>query len=32
MRWWKRTLLRWVWSALNIKSAGGVKVNWVVRE
>jgi 23S rRNA (adenine2030-N6)-methyltransferase len=27
-----RTLLRWVWSALNIKSAGGVKVNWVVRE
>jgi 23S rRNA (adenine2030-N6)-methyltransferase len=27
-----RTLLRWVWSVLNVKSAGGVKVNWLVRE
>lgn len=27
-----RTLLRWLWSALNVKSAGGVKVNWLVRE
>ena len=27
-----RMLLRWVWSVLNVKSAGGVKVNWLVRE
>jgi 23S rRNA (adenine2030-N6)-methyltransferase len=27
-----RTLLRWLWSALTVKSAGGVKVNWLVRE
>lgn len=27
-----RTLLRWVWSVLNVKSAGGVKVNWIARE
>ena len=27
-----RTLLRWVWSVLNVKGAGGVKVNWVARE
>ena len=27
-----RTLLRWLWSVLNVKSAGGVKVHWVVRE
>ncbi len=27
-----RTLLRWLWSVLNVKSAGGVKVNWLVRE
>ena len=27
-----RTLLRWMWSVLNVKSAGGVKVNWLVRE
>ena len=26
-----RTLLRWLWSVLNVKSAGGVKVNWLVR-
>ena len=27
-----RMLLRWVWSVLNVKSAGGVKVNWLLRE
>lgn len=27
-----RTLLRWLWSALTVKSAGGVKVNWLVRD
>ncbi len=27
-----RTLLRWMWSVLNVKSAGGVKVHWLVRE
>ena len=27
-----RTLLRWLWSALTVKSAGGVKVNWLSRE
>ncbi len=27
-----RTLLRWMWSALTVKSAGGVKVNWLVRD
>jgi len=27
-----RTLLRWVWSVLNVKSAGGVKVHWLARE
>ena len=27
-----RTLLRWLWSALTIKGAGGVKVNWLARE
>ncbi len=27
-----RTLLRWMWSALNVKGAGGVKVNWLVRD
>ncbi|HTE15039.1 MAG TPA: 23S rRNA (adenine(2030)-N(6))-methyltransferase RlmJ [Burkholderiales bacterium] len=27
-----RTLLRWLWSVLNVKSAGGVKVNWLARE
>ncbi len=27
-----RTLLRWLWSVLNVKSAGGVKVHWLVRE
>ena len=27
-----RLPLRWLWSALTVKSAGGVKVNWLVRE
>ena len=27
-----RTLLRWLWSALTVDGAGGVKVNWLVRE
>ncbi len=27
-----RTLLRWIWSVLNVKAAGGVKVHWLVRE
>jgi 23S rRNA (adenine2030-N6)-methyltransferase len=27
-----RSLLRWLWSALTVKSAGGVKVNWLVRD
>ena len=27
-----RTLLRWMWSALTVKGAGGVKVNWLVRD
>jgi len=27
-----RTLLRWLWSALTVKGAGGVKVRWLVRE
>ena len=27
-----RTLLRWLWSVLTVKSAGGVKVQWLVRE
>ncbi|MBM3340664.1 MAG: 23S rRNA (adenine(2030)-N(6))-methyltransferase RlmJ [Betaproteobacteria bacterium] len=27
-----RTLLRWLWSALSINGAGGVKVEWLARE
>lgn len=27
-----RTLLRWLWSALSVKGAGGVKVEWLARE
>ena len=27
-----RTLLRWMWSVLTVKSAGGVKVHWLVRD
>lgn len=27
-----RTLLRWVWSVLSVNNAGGVKVEWLVRE
>lgn len=27
-----RTLLRWVWSVLNVNNAGGLKVHWLVGE
>jgi 23S rRNA (adenine2030-N6)-methyltransferase len=27
-----RTLLRWLWSALTVNNAGGVKVQWLVRD
>jgi 23S rRNA (adenine2030-N6)-methyltransferase len=27
-----RTLLRWMWSVLSVKCAGGVKVHWLVRD
>jgi len=27
-----RTLLRWMWSVLTVKSSGGVKVHWLVRD